>query len=249
MPGARSAALSARIWRTWALFLFSLATMTGVDLQAQVEAKTEKNAARAYRRLPNGVLVKDAGTWDGITRQNCRCRVSGNDRRGIREKCERGMEGIGASADAVDGRHYPLAGPPAGHVPRKHLDTASPVCLYGSQAFRRLRLSATPSRSAWDRLTALADPSNEGLELGNGLWLGVQRSFQLVHLVRREPQEPVLGKHRPGPLHRRPQDEGRKVLLLHAGGRPDRLKGLGVQPQVNTCGLGIGHDWCTSSRA
>ena len=48
-----------------ALFLFSLAEMTGVDLQAEVEAKIEKNAARAYRRLPNGVLVKDAGPGDG----------------------------------------------------------------------------------------------------------------------------------------------------------------------------------------
>jgi hypothetical protein len=32
--------------------------MTGVDLQAEVEAKITKNAARAYRRLPNGVMVK-----------------------------------------------------------------------------------------------------------------------------------------------------------------------------------------------
>jgi NTP pyrophosphatase (non-canonical NTP hydrolase) len=43
-----------------ALYLFSLAEMTGVDLQAEVEAKIEKNAARVYSRLPNGVLVKDA---------------------------------------------------------------------------------------------------------------------------------------------------------------------------------------------
>lgn len=35
--------------------------MTGVDLQGEVEAKIERNAARAYRRLPNGTLVKDAG--------------------------------------------------------------------------------------------------------------------------------------------------------------------------------------------
>jgi hypothetical protein len=46
-----------------AIYLFSLAEMTGVDLQAEVEAKIEKNAARLYRRLPNGTLVKDsAGT-------------------------------------------------------------------------------------------------------------------------------------------------------------------------------------------
>jgi hypothetical protein len=43
-----------------ALFLFSLAEMTGVDLQGEVEAKVAKNASRAYSRLPNGVLVKDA---------------------------------------------------------------------------------------------------------------------------------------------------------------------------------------------
>ena len=48
-----------------ALFLFSLAAMTGVDLQAEVEAKIEKNAARAYSRLPNGTLVKNARPGDG----------------------------------------------------------------------------------------------------------------------------------------------------------------------------------------
>jgi len=42
-----------------ALFLFGLAEMLGVDLQAEVEAKIAKNAARAYSRLANGVLVKD----------------------------------------------------------------------------------------------------------------------------------------------------------------------------------------------
>ena len=41
-----------------AIYLFSLAEMTGVDLQAEVEAKLAKNAARAYRQLANGVLVK-----------------------------------------------------------------------------------------------------------------------------------------------------------------------------------------------
>jgi hypothetical protein len=41
-----------------ALFLFSLAEMTSVDLQAEVEAKIAKNALRAYSRLPNGTLVK-----------------------------------------------------------------------------------------------------------------------------------------------------------------------------------------------
>ena len=43
-----------------ALFLFGLAAMTGVDLQAEIEAKIEKNASRVYSRLPNGVLVKEA---------------------------------------------------------------------------------------------------------------------------------------------------------------------------------------------
>lgn len=42
-----------------ALFLFSLAEMTGVDLQGEVEAKIATNARRAYSRLPNGTLVKD----------------------------------------------------------------------------------------------------------------------------------------------------------------------------------------------
>jgi hypothetical protein len=32
--------------------------MTGVDLQTEVEAKLAKYAARAYRQLANGVLVK-----------------------------------------------------------------------------------------------------------------------------------------------------------------------------------------------
>jgi hypothetical protein len=42
-----------------AIFLLSLAEMTGVDLQEAVEAKIAKNASRAYRPLGNGVLVKD----------------------------------------------------------------------------------------------------------------------------------------------------------------------------------------------
>jgi hypothetical protein len=32
--------------------------MTGVDLQGEVEAKLAENAARSYRQLSNGVLVK-----------------------------------------------------------------------------------------------------------------------------------------------------------------------------------------------
>ena len=46
-----------------AIYLLSLAEMTGVDLQGEVEAKIAKNASRVYRRLSNGALVKDsAGT-------------------------------------------------------------------------------------------------------------------------------------------------------------------------------------------
>ena len=45
-----------------AIFLLSLAEMIGADLQEAVEAKLAKNEARVYRRLPNGVLVKDAAT-------------------------------------------------------------------------------------------------------------------------------------------------------------------------------------------
>jgi NTP pyrophosphatase (non-canonical NTP hydrolase) len=47
-----------------AIYLLSLAEMTGIDLQDEIEAKMTKNAARVYRPLPNGVLAKsndDAG--------------------------------------------------------------------------------------------------------------------------------------------------------------------------------------------
>lgn len=40
------------------IFLLSLAQMTGIDLQAEVEAKLAANVTRAYRKLPNGTLVK-----------------------------------------------------------------------------------------------------------------------------------------------------------------------------------------------
>ncbi len=46
-----------------AIYLFGLAQMTGVDLQGEVEAKLAKNAARGYRQLSNGTLVK--GDNDG----------------------------------------------------------------------------------------------------------------------------------------------------------------------------------------
>ena len=47
-----------------AIYLLSLAEMTGIDLQDQIEAKMAKNAARAYQRLPNGVLAKSNGDAD-----------------------------------------------------------------------------------------------------------------------------------------------------------------------------------------
>ena len=47
-----------------AIYLLGLAEMTGVDLQDEIEAKMAKNAARVYRRLPNGVLAKSNGDAD-----------------------------------------------------------------------------------------------------------------------------------------------------------------------------------------
>ena len=50
------------------IYLLGLAEIIGIDLQDEVEAKIEKNAARAYQRLPNGVLVKArrTGPMDGL---------------------------------------------------------------------------------------------------------------------------------------------------------------------------------------
>lgn len=47
-----------------AIYLLSLAEMTGVDLQDQIEAKLVKNAARVYHRLPNGALAKSSREAD-----------------------------------------------------------------------------------------------------------------------------------------------------------------------------------------
>jgi MazG-like family len=47
-----------------AIYLLGLAEMTGIDLQNEVEAKLAKNAARVYRHLPNGTLVKSTGEAD-----------------------------------------------------------------------------------------------------------------------------------------------------------------------------------------
>lgn len=45
-----------------AIFLLGLAEMLGADLQEAVESKLAENRARVYRRLPNGVLVKNAAS-------------------------------------------------------------------------------------------------------------------------------------------------------------------------------------------
>jgi NTP pyrophosphatase (non-canonical NTP hydrolase) len=47
-----------------AIYLLSLAEMTGIDLQDEIEGKMAKNTARIYQRLPNGVLVKSRGEPD-----------------------------------------------------------------------------------------------------------------------------------------------------------------------------------------
>ena len=44
-----------------------------------------------------------------------------------------------------------------------------------------------------DGLPIHTDPADESPELGNDLWLRVQCSFQLVHLMWRQPEDPVLG--------------------------------------------------------
>lgn len=42
-----------------AIFLLGLAEMQGVDLEKEILAKMETNAARKYRRRENGAMVKD----------------------------------------------------------------------------------------------------------------------------------------------------------------------------------------------
>jgi hypothetical protein len=51
-----------------AIYLLSLAEMTGIDLQDEIAAKIAKNAARVYQRLPNGVLTKSNDDAGSITR-------------------------------------------------------------------------------------------------------------------------------------------------------------------------------------
>jgi len=45
-----------------AIFLLSLAEMTGTDLQDAIEAKLATNAVRIYQRLSNGALVKSSAS-------------------------------------------------------------------------------------------------------------------------------------------------------------------------------------------
>jgi NTP pyrophosphatase (non-canonical NTP hydrolase) len=40
-----------------AIYLLSVAEMTGVDLQDEIKAKMAKNTTRVYHPLPNGVLA------------------------------------------------------------------------------------------------------------------------------------------------------------------------------------------------
>ena len=47
-----------------AIYLLSLAEMTGIDLQDEIEAKMAKNATRVYHPLPNGVLTKSNAAAD-----------------------------------------------------------------------------------------------------------------------------------------------------------------------------------------
>jgi NTP pyrophosphatase (non-canonical NTP hydrolase) len=45
-----------------AIYLLSLAEMTGIDLQGEIERKIARNAARTYRRdAASGVLIREAG--------------------------------------------------------------------------------------------------------------------------------------------------------------------------------------------
>ena len=41
-----------------AIYLLSVAEMTGVDLQDEIKAKMAKNTTRVYHPLPNGVLAE-----------------------------------------------------------------------------------------------------------------------------------------------------------------------------------------------
>ncbi|MBQ4088415.1 MAG: hypothetical protein IJC56_00855 [Clostridia bacterium] len=42
-----------------AIYLLGLAEIQGIDLEREIIKKMEKNAARKYRMLENGVMVKD----------------------------------------------------------------------------------------------------------------------------------------------------------------------------------------------
>jgi NTP pyrophosphatase (non-canonical NTP hydrolase) len=48
-----------------AIYLLSLAEMTGVDLQDEIESKMAKNAACSYQRLANGVRCRSGNVAHG----------------------------------------------------------------------------------------------------------------------------------------------------------------------------------------
>jgi hypothetical protein len=48
-----------------AIYLLGLAEMTGVQLQAEIEAKLAKNAARVYQRLPHDTVAKTSNESAG----------------------------------------------------------------------------------------------------------------------------------------------------------------------------------------
>lgn len=44
-----------------AIYLLGIAQITGVDLESEILKKMDKNRKRKYKRLENGVLVKEEG--------------------------------------------------------------------------------------------------------------------------------------------------------------------------------------------
>ena len=50
-----------------AIGLLGLAGMTGIDLQAEVEAKLAKNAAHIYQRRPDDALAASSGESGGVS--------------------------------------------------------------------------------------------------------------------------------------------------------------------------------------
>jgi hypothetical protein len=104
-----------------AIYLLGLAEMAGSDLQEAVEAKLAVNEARVYRRLPNGVPVKDAAATEtpppSAPRLCSRRACGGVDRDNWRVSGEL-AECIGVGGyqrtDACQGRGVAVAGQQAG---------------------------------------------------------------------------------------------------------------------------------------